>query len=178
VSTQVVLLRGINIGPNNRIAMPALREALTSHGYENVRTYVQSGNVLLDTDEPEAELTDRFATLLIAQFDLNVPIVTRTKHDLAKVVEANPIPEGTADPKRYQVGFMDRELPPDRVTEIAAVALESERVVAIGRELYAYHPAGVARSKLAAKIAAKNLGATLTARNWTTVTTMLELASE
>jgi uncharacterized protein (DUF1697 family) len=175
--TQVVLLRGINLGPNNRIAMPALREALTNEGYGNVRTYVQSGNVLLDTDQDEAELTDRFTTLLRAQFDLKIPVVTRTGTDLAKVVTANPIPEATADPKRYQVSFCSGEPDPEAIARVDAARVDPERLVVIGREIYAWHPAGVARSKLWNALASKGLGVTATARNWTTVTTLLEMAS-
>ena len=81
-----------------------------------------------------------------------------------------------ADPKRYQVSFLSEEPNPDVVQKLAAFAAGDERLVAIGRELYAWHPDSVARSRLWARLAGPALGVTATARNWTTVTRLLALA--
>ena len=89
----------------------------------------------------------------------------------------NPLADIAVNPKRYPVSFLDAEPDPDAVARIAELATKSERFVAIGRELYVWHPDGVARSKLSAKLAANGLGVRATARNWTTVTTLLEMAS-
>src|ERR1700689_149136 len=106
VASSVVLLRGINIGSSNRIAMPALREALTAAGLENPRTYLQSGNIVLDTGLDESELSDRVERLISERFSLNVPAVIRSGEELARVVAANPFPEFAAqEPKRFQVTF-------------------------------------------------------------------------
>jgi uncharacterized protein (DUF1697 family) len=80
------------------------------------------------------------------------------------------------DPKRYQVSFLSGRLDPKTVERLNELAVESERFVADGRELYVWHPEGVARSKLWNELAGKRLGVTATARNWTTVTTLLEMA--
>jgi len=82
------------------------------------------------------------------------------------------------EPKRYQVSFLDREPDAKLVKELKSLAAESEEFAANGREFYAWHPEGVARSKLWNKLAGKGLGVTATARNWTTVTTLLEMADE
>jgi len=172
-----VLLRGINLGPRNRIAMPELREALTMAGFEAVRTYVQSGNVVLDSDlEPKA--VARLSERTIAdRFGLSIDVIVRTAGELAAVVQRNPLREIAVEPKRYQVSFLQRELEPGTVDELMALAAPGERVVAIGREVYAWHPAGVARSKLWARLASRSLGVGATSRNWTTVTTLLEMAN-
>jgi uncharacterized protein (DUF1697 family) len=81
------------------------------------------------------------------------------------------------DPKRYQVSFLVAELDAGTVRMVGDTAVEPERVVVSGREIYAWHPAGVARSKLWALLAGRGLGVTATARNWTTVTKLLEMAS-
>src|SRR5262245_33130334 len=172
----IVLLRGINLGPRNRVSMPELREALEDAGYDDVRTYLQSGNVVL-TSTAAAEKVARNCERLIAdRFGIEIAVVTRTRSELAKVVERNPLERVAKDPKRYQVSFLDAKPAPKIVGDLEDVAADQEKVVAVGREIYAWHPAGVARSKLWARLAGKNLGVTATARNWTTVTKLLELA--
>jgi uncharacterized protein (DUF1697 family) len=82
------------------------------------------------------------------------------------------------DPKRYQVSFLSKELEAERLEELGALATGGERLVALGRELYAWHPDGVARSKLWAKLAGLGRDVKATARNWNTVEKLLEMASE
>jgi uncharacterized protein (DUF1697 family) len=176
---QVVLLRGINLGPNNRIAMPALREALADAGHANVRTYVQSGNVVLDSELSPDELADGCRELIAQRFGLEIPVVVRTADELAGVVERNPLKDVAENPKRYQVSFLSCEPAPEVIERLERLAGPSERLVHVGRELYAWHPEGVARSKLWAALAARGGlgGVVATARNWTTVTTLREMAS-
>jgi uncharacterized protein (DUF1697 family) len=173
---QVALLRGINIGSRKRIAMPALREALADAGYEDIETYVQSGNVVLSASEKAAALEDSLERLIEKRFKLQIPVIVRTRTQLAKVVEKNPLADVAKDPKRYQVAFMRGKLPRESAEALRAATIEPEQVVIDGREIYAWHPDGVARSKLWAAVASKKLGIDATARNWTTVTTLLEMA--
>jgi uncharacterized protein (DUF1697 family) len=178
VPAHVVLLRGINLGSRNRIAMPALRELLEDEGFGDVRTYVQSGNVVL-TSKAWPRTVARTTERAIAQaFGLEIPVVVRTRAELAKVVDRNPLKKVALDPKRYQVSFLDGKPKPEVMRKLEAAKVEPEQFVLVGRELYAWHPDGVARSKLWALLAGKGLGVTATARNWTTVTKLLELADE
>ena len=158
--------------------MPALRSALEEAGFDDVRTYVQSGNVVVSAaSKPEA--TARKVERLIAdRFDLEIDVVVRTRIELARVVKKNPLGKVASDPKRYQVSFLEKKLPMATARKLEAVAVEGERVAFDGREIYAWHPAGIARSKLWAALAGRDLGVTATARNWTTVTKLLELAGD
>jgi uncharacterized protein (DUF1697 family) len=176
VARLIVLLRGINLGSRNRIAMPALREALEEAGYEDVRTYVQSGNVALSSKASAKHAVRDVERLIADRFGLEIAVVARTRNELAKVVELNPLARVAKDPKRYQVSFLEAKPSAKIVRELEDVAAAKEKVVCVGREIYAWHPDGVARSKLWARLAGKNLGTTATARNWTTVTKLLELA--
>jgi uncharacterized protein (DUF1697 family) len=173
---QIVLLRGINLGPRNRIAMPALRELLSGAGFGDVQTYLQSGNVVLSSELAPEELAERCRGLVAEALGVHAAIVTRTRDELAHVVARDPLGHVAEDPKRYQVTFLSSELPAERVEHLAALAAPSERVVADGREIYAWHPEGIARSKLWNGLAGPSLGVTATARNWTTVTSLLALA--
>jgi uncharacterized protein (DUF1697 family) len=175
---RIALLRGINLGPRRRVPMAALRELLEQAGYGEVRTYLQSGNVVLSSDARPAELEQRLEQLLAERFGFEVPVVVRTAEELAEVVRRDPLADSVQDHKRYQVSFLSEPLAGDVLAGLAATAAPSERVEAVGRELYAWHPDGVARSKLWAALAGPGLGVKATARNWTTVTTLLELARE
>jgi uncharacterized protein (DUF1697 family) len=174
----VVLLRGINLGARNRIAMPALRELLTGAGFEDVRTYLQSGNVVLSSDATSSNVAEQCERLIADELDLAIKVVTRTRDEIAQVVERNPLGDVATSPKRYQVSFLSAEPDPEVVRKLESLALPSERMAVIGREIYAWHPDGVARSKLWAGLAGPALKVTATARNWTTVTNLLELASQ
>jgi uncharacterized protein (DUF1697 family) len=178
MGAQVLMLRGINLGPNRRVPMARLRELLTGAGYEDVRTYVQSGNVVLRSTAKPAELERESERLISEEFGFEVPVIARTRAELAKVVRANPLGDLADDPKRYQVSFLSAKLDAETVKALEARVAKSERFVAIGRELYAWHPEGVARSKLWNSLAGRSLGVTATARNWTTVTTLLAMAGE
>jgi uncharacterized protein (DUF1697 family) len=156
--------------------MPELRDLLSSEGFEDVRTYVQSGNVVLRSGRSPSAVGGQAEKLIAERFGFDVDVIVRTADELAEVVARNPLGDVADDPKRYQVSFLESEPDPEVVARIASAATESERLVAIGRELYAWHPAGVARSKLWAKLGGTGLGVRATARNWTTVGTLLEMA--
>jgi uncharacterized protein (DUF1697 family) len=158
--------------------MAELRTLLTDAGYKDVRTYVQSGNVVLGSPAKPAEVERDLRALISERFGFDVPVVVRSRRQLKRVIELDPIDDAAGDPKRYQVTFLADKLPVDAATRFQERMIESERFVVRGREIYTWHPEGVARSKLAGAIADKGLGITATARNWTTVTTLLDMASE
>ena len=170
------MLRGINLGPTRRVPMADLRALFDEAGFQDVRTYVQSGNVVLESTAKPAELEREAAKLISERFGFDVPVVVRTARQLAAVVKLNPLGDAAEDPKRYQVSFLTDKPGADVVRALTEGTVEPERVVFHGREIYAWHPEGVARSKLWNALAGKGLGVTATARNWTTVTTLLEMA--
>jgi uncharacterized protein (DUF1697 family) len=172
----IVLLRGVNLASRNRVAMPALREALAESGFADVQTYVQSGNVVLSSRKSPARVAGDVEHLLAERFGLEIAVVVRTRDELANVVERDPLGKVAANPKLYQVTFLPDEPDGDAVAKLEALATGGEKLVSSGRELYAWHPNGVGRSKLAARLAARELGGT--ARNWKTVTTLLAMAQD
>jgi len=178
VARHIVLLRGINIGPRNRIAMPALRAALERVGFEDVRTYVQSGNVVLTSRDSGQKVALACERLIDREFGLDIAVVVRSRNALARVIERDPLGDVATNPKRYQVSFLDGRPSAAVLRKLEEVAAPEERFVRVGSEIYAWHPEGVARSKLWAMLAGKGLGGTATARNWTTVTKLLELADD
>ena len=158
--------------------MPAFREALAEAGFGDVETYVQSGNAVVSSRASADAVARKVKRLISDRFGLEIAVVVRTRDELAQVVKHNPLGKVAKDPKRYQVSFLDREPGRETVRKLEALAEGDEQLVADGRELYAWHPDGVARSKLWAALAGRGLGVTATARNWTTVTKLLELADD
>jgi uncharacterized protein (DUF1697 family) len=158
--------------------MAKLREVLEAAGFENVRTYLQSGNVVLSSKTKREQTARTCERLIRAEFGLEIDVVVRTPADLARVVERNPLGKVAEDPKRYQVSFLAGTLPAANKRKLEDARDEPEQFVVSGREIYAWHPKGIARSKLWAMLAGRGLGVTATSRNWTTVTKLLALAGE
>ena len=173
-----VFLRGVNLVSRNRVSMPVLREALEEAGFEHVQTYVQSGNVVVTTTRAASAVPAAVAAVMKERFGIEIAVVVRTRPQLAKIVDRNPLAKVASDPKRYQVTFLDGAPHPAAVEKLEAAAVGGERVVRVGRELYSWHPDGLGRSKLARLLSDKGLGVTATSRNWATVTAVLALADE
>ena len=171
------MLRGINLGSSRRVAMDALRELLEGAGFGEVKTYMQSGNAVLDSELPRSLLEQACSELISERFGFEVAVLARTGEQLQAIVQRNPLPEALVEPKRYQVSFLSQELPVEKLAWLQALASGEEILVAVGRELYAWHPEGVARSKLASGLASRELGVEATARNWTTVSAIAQMAS-
>jgi uncharacterized protein (DUF1697 family) len=176
VSKQIVLLRGVNVGGRNRVPMPALREALEADGLGQARTYLHSGNVVVDSSASPAKLAGACERILSERFELEIAVVVRTRAELAKVVRHDPFGGAADNPKLYQVSFCAAKPDASAVEKVAAQAAGEERLEVHGREIYTWFPDGVGRSRLAAQLSRQTLGVTVTARNWTTVLNLLELA--
>ena len=182
---QIVLLRGINVGAANRISMPELRTVLSDAGHEDVRTHVQSGNIVVGTDIDGPALGRLIHDLILDRFALDVPVVTRTAVEFAAIVAGNPFPKAAAaNPKLLQVTFLSEPLAGDVAERVRGVSSDrfSSDIAAIslsvsGREVYGWHPEGIHASALARELSDRRLGVTATARNWTTVTTLLKMAT-
>lgn len=176
MTRHIALLRAINLGASRRVPMADLRRLLEELGYDGVRTHLQSGNVLFDAGEPADLLRERLEGQIGERFGFEVPVIVRTREELAEVVRADPFADVATDPRRYQVSFLAGEPEPAAIAAIAAVDIRPERFVQIGREIYAWHPEGVQRSVLARMLSGERLGVAATARNWRTVTDLLALA--
>jgi uncharacterized protein (DUF1697 family) len=178
--THIALLRGINVGGHNKLAMADLRTVVTDLGHTDVATYIQSGNVVFTSREAD---TGRMAAALeqaIAEhLHVRCAVVVLSREELAQAVADNPYPDET-NPKCLHAVFRSTAVSSDELAPLAAAQQRArakgsrDEVTAIGRVLYLRTPDGIGRSELAAQLArAANL--TGTARNWTTVGKLLAL---
>jgi uncharacterized protein (DUF1697 family) len=188
VGTHVALLRGINVGGNNKVAMADLREVVASLGHSDVATYIQSGNVVFTS--PQAGSTD--TTAIAADLEAEIArrlgvrpgVVVLTRDELAQVIADNPYPDEPS-PKLVHAVFRREQMTEDEVSNVAAAQQRardkgsSDEATVIGRTLYLHTPGGLGRSELAAQLAktgqAMSAKAGGTARNWATVTKLLSL---
>jgi uncharacterized protein (DUF1697 family) len=173
----VALLRGINLGRARQVGMPRLKELLAGRGHANVRTHLRSGNVLLDSPLPEAELAADLAGAIEDEFGFAVPVVVRTGEELAAVVAGDPFAGVATDPARYLVTFMTEPPDPELVAALPAAEGPGDYRVA-GRELYLWLPDGIQQTPLASWKWDTLLRSPGTARNWNTVAKLAALAAD
>ena len=172
----VVLLRGVNLGPHNRISMEALRELALRLGYGDPQTYLRSGNLLLTSRRGPERVARELEEALAAELAVETPVVVRSRDELAEVLARDPLGHLVTTPKRYQVNFLSAAPAPAVVDELRALDPAPEALAVHGREIYTWHPEGVHRSRLARLLTDRKLGVVATARNWTTVRELLALA--
>lgn len=171
------LLRGINIGPHKRIAMPALRAMVESLGHTDVETYLQSGNVVF-TPAPGApkNLAAQLERAIGEESGHEVPVVVRTAKELARVVGSSPY--GVDDPTKLVVVFLGEAIELGDLSLGDLGAYLPDELTLAGRELYVRVPKGQARSKLMDALTKRRLPTTATARNWRTVVALAEMTEE
>jgi uncharacterized protein (DUF1697 family) len=158
--------------------MADLRELLEEAGYEDVRTHLQSGNVVLSSTLSPRKLEAQLERQLAKGLGFDVQVLVRTRAELAKVVALDPLGKVVTNPSRYLVSFLSKPLPARVARELEAAEIAPARLVIEGRELYAWYPDGVQRAPLAKLLDDKRLGVVSTARNWNTVTKLLELLDD
>jgi uncharacterized protein (DUF1697 family) len=174
--TLVVLLRGINLARRRRIKMADLRALLEEAGYADVRTLLQSGNVVLSTDrEPKAAARD-IERAIEARTGFDVDVVLRTVPELEALVEADPLGDLRTDGSRHFVVFCAEPPSAEAVAELEARDFGRERWELRERELVLWCPDGVQDSPLMKAATGARAARTATARNWNTVTKLLALA--
>jgi uncharacterized protein (DUF1697 family) len=184
--TYLALLRGINVGGKNKVAMAELRQLAESLGHSDVTTYIQSGNLIFSSPDTDTDaLADALEQGITQQFAVKSAVVLLSRDELARAVADNPFPD-EPDPRRVHAVFRRDDRSPEALAAIAALQQKSrdagsaDELVIVGRTLFLRTPGGFGRSDLAAKLFSSRTQAAGTARNWATVTrlmTMLEQAS-
>jgi uncharacterized protein (DUF1697 family) len=178
VARYVALLRSVNIGGYGRMAMNDLRQTFGSLGYDNVVTYIQSGNVLFSApSKSEDAIVEAVEHRIAHDFGDSPAVLLRTVAELRRIGSKSPYAKKGADPARHHVTFLDEA--PSKAT-LKALELPpsgKDELVVDGREVYVYTPDGYAGTKYTGTLLERRLGVVSTTRNWNTVTKLCELAS-
>ena len=176
--TYVALLRGINVGGKNRVAMADLREFLAGLGLAEVKTLLQSGNVVFRSEGKTASALENFLEKeTAARLGVAADYMLRSSVEWAKVITANPFPnEAESDPSHLVVMFLKSAPTSSAVKKVQSSIKGREVIRSHGRELYLVYPDGIGTSKLTGTSIERQLCLRGTARNWNTVLKLLALA--
>jgi uncharacterized protein (DUF1697 family) len=171
----VVLLRAVNLGARNKVPMAQLRTLLEESGYGDVRTYIASGNVLLEGPRGRAAVARKLERLIADEFDVETTAIVRTPKELSAVVAAHPFGRDTS---RSHVVFLAERPAAKAARQLAATDHSPDRAVLTGADVYLHYPGGVQGSRLSAARLERLLDVPGTHRNWRTVAALADLAAE
>jgi uncharacterized protein (DUF1697 family) len=176
----IALLRAINVGGRNMVAMSDLRELLESLGFEGARSLLQSGNLIFQSDRRTGAKLERLLELETEKrFQVGVDYFVRTADEWETIIARNPfLDEAKRDPSHLVVVFLKKAPEAKDVKELQAAISGPETVRSDGRQLYVVYPAGIGESKLTNALIERKLGTRGTGRNWNTVLKLASLTQE
>lgn len=179
MSTYIALLRAVNLGGATQVSMSALRGLLAQMGFRDVRSLLQSGNLVFRQDDARAsDLEHRLEERSARSLGLRTDFFVRTEAEWRRIIERNPFPrEAARDPSHLVVTALRTRPSADAWEALRAAIRGPERFVGAGRQAYIVYPDGIGRSKLTARLIEDTLGTRGTSRNWNTVTKLGALAS-
>ena len=178
MKTYIALFRGINVGGNNMLPMKDLVAALENAGARDVETYIRSGNAVFQSEETDTSLlSDRIKAAIEEIHGFEPGVLVLGSEEMERAVRSNPFPEAETEPKTLHVYFL--AAPPERpdLDALQGIKGDRERFVLGDGVFYLHAPDGIGRSKLAANVE-KLLGVPATARNWRTVSKVMEMAQQ
>jgi len=174
VTTYAALLRGVNVGARNPVPMASLRASVEALGFDQVSTYLQSGNVVFRAaSQPESRPATTLATAIRRTFGLDITVLVRTREQLGRVQGANPFLARRRDPATLHVTFLASR-PSAAVTRSLPTRSGPDELEVHGREVYLWCPNGYGRTKLTNTWIEQRLSTRATTRNWRTVVAVTE----
>jgi uncharacterized protein (DUF1697 family) len=176
----VALLRGINLGGHKKIKMDELRASLAALGFAEVKTYIQSGNVVFKAAKiSDKALSKKIEATILSQFGHSVSVMIRTAEELEQVIANNPfLKQPDIDQTKLHVMFLREPPAPSALQQLEALVLKPDQFRSLGKELYFYLPNGVAESAVMKKPLDRVLAIPTTMRNWRTVNTVQQMCAE
>ena len=180
MKTHLALLRGINVSGHNMMKMDALKKALEKIGFENVQTYIQSGNVFVDSEEENpTKVAFKIKMEIFRVFGHDVPVIVIGKEDLEKCFANNPfLKEPEVDIKKLYFAFLSTELQSDAINQLKISNIKPDEVSIDANRIFIKYAVGAGKTKLDQKYIEKKMNITATIRNWNTVTKLLEIYNE
>ena len=178
MNTYVALFRGINVGGHCSLPRKELVAILEEIGAQKVRTYIQSGNAVFESDEKNlARVSKQLSAEVMKRRGFEPHVLILTLEEFNKAITENPFPEAVADPSSLHLGFLASHPKSPDLNKLSSLRKESERFHLTESVFYLHAPEVVGRSKLAAS-SEKLLGVPMTDRNWKTVCKVMEMAGK
>lgn len=177
MTTYISMLRGINVSGQKRVRMAELRSLYKSLGLENVRTYLQSGNVVFESEEENAEkLANTLEDQIETSYGFSVPVLVRSAEDFQRVIESHPFRD--EEPVRVLVTFLYEAPEQAKLDELSKYEDKVDKFEIGEHEIFLFCPGGYGKTKLSNTFFEKKLGVAATTRNWKTVNKLYEMANE
>jgi uncharacterized protein (DUF1697 family) len=178
MKTYIALFRGINVGGKNSLPMKELVAILENFGAQKIKTYIQSGNAVFQSDEKSlSQLSKQLTAEIKKRHGFEPHVLILGLDAIERAIEENPFPEAEADPSSLHLGFLASTPKSPDLKKLDSLKKKSERFHLSDHVFYLHAPEGIGRSKLAASTE-KLLGVPMTSRNWRTVCKIMEMASE
>ena len=178
METYIALLRGINVSGQKKIKMDDLRNHLSETGLSDVRTYIQSGNLILNSDKSKEQIKLDIEKEIQDVYDFYVPVKILNITDLKKTIDNNPYSENNNDIKFLYVAFL-YDLPDiEKVNNIKDYKFKDDEFIINDDIVYIYCPGGAGKTKITNNFFEKKLDLVATSRNWKTTLKLLELSEE
>lgn len=175
----VALLRGINVGRNKRVQMADLRRVLADLGYSEIRTHLNSGNAVFSCPPGSVGgAAERIQDAIATELGVQCAVMTRTKAELDRVLADNPLADVATDPARFLVGFLSAPVKPAAARKVTEADYGADQIRIVGKHAYLWCPTGINDSPVTKLAWSKELGVSITTRNWTTVGKLAELAAD
>jgi uncharacterized protein (DUF1697 family) len=172
----VAFLRGINVGGKNKVKMETLREMCVSLGFENVKTYINSGNVIFETVETDdILLSQKIESAIESTFALKIKVISRTLSDIENIIKNNPFDGQFENDKDLHVFFLDEDLSNEQCELLLSHANENEMFAIQSRTIFCLLRISILDSIVGKGFIDKKLKVSATARNWRTVNKILEI---
>lgn len=172
----IALLRGVNVGGNTKVNMAELRASCERLGYTNVRTYINSGNIVLDSADADAgKIASQIHNAIRDDFGLDVSVMVRSMEELQQVIANNPFDGRFESHKDMHVFFLADELPDDKLELLLTQHSDDQLIAVNGRTVYCLLRISVVDSTLGKGFLDRKLKVPATARNWRTVKTLAEM---
>ncbi len=176
MKTYIALLRGINVGGSNKLLMADLRALLAKMGLRNIKTYIQSGNVVFQSEETDVDvLALEIGEAIEANHGFTPRVLLLDAVAVRAAITANPFPEAETEPKTLHLYFLAEQPQKPDVEMLEQLRSETEQFQLDDKVFYLHAPDGIGRSKLAER-AERALGVPATARNWRTVSKVMDVA--
>ena len=171
----IILFRGV--GGDTLLPVQPLKAALVEEGFESVVTYINTGNVVLTSNDRPKRIVKRVATIALEHFGFSKHIMIVSRAEWAKLITQNPFPLAVSEPAKLHAYVLERTPDAEAVKALEQKAIGPEQFEIRGRVLYYYAPQGVSNARLHPKIE-KTLKVAATARNWNTVLKLAHLAKQ
>ncbi|MFZ0815643.1 MAG: DUF1697 domain-containing protein [Candidatus Sulfotelmatobacter sp.] len=176
----VAMLRGINVGGNKRVKMDKLRSALEALGLEQVKTYIQSGNVVFKSPRMSPlALSRKLEERILKDFGFSVSVISRTADEIENIIANNPLlKQSGIDSEKLHVVFLSDTPAAAALKKLAELTLSPDQSRCHGKEVYLYFPNGVSGSSLWKHPLDRVLSVEATMRNWKTVNTLHQMCMD